>query len=48
VGDGYVAGAFDPVRVVAGALDDAGAGPQAARRVKPFQHLGEDRGGDRG
>ena len=48
VGDGYVAGAFDPVGVVAGAFDDAGAGPHPAFGVEPFQHLGEDCGGGRG
>jgi hypothetical protein len=48
VGDGCVAGAFDPVGVVPGAFDDAGAGPHPAWRVEPFQHLGEDCGGGRG
>ena len=42
MGDADVGGAFDPVGVVAGALDDAGAGPHPAFGVEPVQHLGED------
>jgi len=48
VGDAGVGGAFDAVGVVAGAFDDAGAGPQAAVGVEPFEHLGDGRLGDRG
>ena len=48
VGDAGIAGTFDPVGVVAGAFDDAGAGPHPARRVEPFQYLGEGCCGDRG
>lgn len=43
-----VAGAFDPVRVMAGALDNPGVGPVPARRVEVLlpgdvgHDLGED------
>jgi hypothetical protein len=48
VGDAEVIGAFDPVGVVAGAFDDAGAGPHPALGVEPFHYLGEGCCGDRG
>jgi hypothetical protein len=43
VGNADVAGAFDPVGVVAGAFDDAGAGPHPRFGVESVQHLGEGR-----
>ncbi len=39
-GDG-VAGAFDPVAVVAAAFHDAGAGAVAAGRAGSLEHLGD-------